>query len=377
MSKNYKKALALLLAVICCFSLFAGCGNSNTPAPAPAATPAPADNNAPADSSAPADNDTPAEPAVDYGPSLALTMGTTGAAEDISTKAAQYFCDIVNEKSGGNITIELFPNSQLGNTTALMEMTAAGSVDFFLEGNLLGSNGVPDSQAITPMLSSTSKEAFRNLTESQLYADLKDAFLEKTGVRVIANNWYRNPTAIIANKKLTCLEDCQGFKVRVPNVATSLQIFNYLGFNATPVAYNESLLSMQQGIIDGIWCTEDAIWSMGFYEVGDYVLELNLAADCMLVYACNARLESMTEAQRELIIACAQEAGEYYSGLSEDILAENRANWEAAGVETITLDETERVRWIEKLHEVAYQMEADGLWSEGYYDKVVEATQGK
>lgn len=376
MSKNCKKALALLLAVICCFSLFAGCGNSN-PAPAPAATPAPADNNAPADSNAPADNDTPAEPAVDYGPSLALSMGTTGAAEDISTKAAQYFCDVVNEKSGGNITIELFPNSQLGNSTALMEMTATGSVDFFLEGNLFSSNGVPDSQAISPILSSSSKEAFRALTESQLYAELRDAFLEKTGVRVIANNWYRNPTAIISKNKLTSLEDCQGVKVRVPNVATSLNAFNALGFNATPVAYGESLLAMQQGIIDGIWCTEDAIWSMGFYEVGSYVLELNLAADCMLVYACNSRLESMTEAQRELIIACAQEAGEYYSGLSEDILAENRANWEAAGVETVTLDEAERERWIEKLHEVAYQFESEGLWAEGFYDKVVDATNGK
>ena len=375
MSNNYKKALALILAVICCVWLFAGCSNSNAsnPTPAPAATPAPA----PEAPEASDKDDSPAEPDVDYGPSLALSMGTTGAAEDISTKAAQYFCDIVKEKSGGNITIELFPNSQLGNTTALMEMTAAGSVDFFLEGNLLGSNGVPDSQAITPMLSSTSKEAFRCLTESQLYEDLKNAFLEKTGVRVIANNWYRNPTAIISRTRLSCLEDCQGFKVRVPNVATSMQIFNSLGFNATPVAYNESLLSMQQGIIDGIWCTEDAIWSMGFYEVGSYVLELNLAADCMLVYACNARLESMTEAQRELIIACAQEAGEYYSGLSEDILAENRAKWEAAGVETVTLDDAERERWIEKLHEVAYELEAEGLWSEGFYDKVVEACNGK
>lgn len=362
---NARKVVAIILAAICCITACAGCGSK---APAPAT---------PVEAQKPAVSDTaPAEETVDYGPAVSLSFGTTGAAEDISTKAATYFCDMVKEKSGGNVTIELFPNCQLGSSTAQMEMTAAGSIDLFMDGNLMGSNGVTDAQALSPILSSTSKEAFRNTTESGLYAEFEQQFLDLTGVRVIAHNWYRNPTAIISKNKIDSLESAAGVKVRVPNVKTTNMVFEGLGFSATPVAYNESLLSMQQGVIDAIWCTEDAIYSMGFYEVGNYVLEMNLAADALLVYANNARLEGLTEAQRNLIIECAQEAGVYYSSLADDILAENRAKWEAAGVETITLSDAEMARWIEVLQEIGHKIENEGTWSQGTYDKVLAAAKG-
>lgn len=365
---NPRKVVAIVLAAICCITACVGCASKSPTTGSALATPA--ENQKPA-----ASNTVSTGESVDYGPAVSLSFGTTGAAEDISTKAATYFCDMVKEKSGGNITIELFPNCQLGNSTAQMEMTAAGSIDLFMDGNLMGSNGVTDAQALSPILSSTSKEAFKNTTESGLYAEFEQQFLDLTGVRVIAHNWYRNPTAIISKNKIDSLESAAGVKIRVPNVKTTTMVFEGLGFSATPVAYNESLLSMQQGVIDAIWCTEDAIYSMGFYEVGNYVLEMNLAADALLVYANNARLEGLTEAQRNLIIQCAQEAGVYYSGLADEILAENRAKWEAAGVETITLSDTEMARWVEVLQEIGHKIEDEGTWSKGTYDKVLAAAR--
>jgi TRAP-type C4-dicarboxylate transport system substrate-binding protein len=118
---------------------------------------------------------------------------------------------------------------------------------------------------------------------------------------------------------------------------------------------------------------------MGFYEPANYVLELNAGADSMYVYMNNDLYETgLTDAQRELIVQCAKDAGDYYSELTYDALATNRANWEAAGVETITLSPEEAERWAEITFAYAYKQEEEGVWEAGLFDKcreIVEATR--
>ena len=115
---------------------------------------------------------------------------------------------------------------------------------------------------------------------------------------IIANNWYRNSTAIASKEKIETLEDINKMKLRVPPVQNTIAMFDALGFNATPVAYNETLISLQQGVIDGVWCTADAVWTMGFYEPTNYVFELLAFYDALYVYANNNLYENrLTDAR--------------------------------------------------------------------------------
>lgn len=306
-----------------------------------------------------------------YAPSRKLRMGTSGAPEDISTKSAQWFCNQVAERSGGAITIDLFPNSQLGASVDQMEMLGQGSLDLFLEANLMGSFGI-NTGAMSILFCTRNREELAAVMNSELYAQWEEKFTKSTNVKILANNWFRNGTAIASKNKIDTLESCKGVKLRVPPVASTTAMFNSLGFNATPVAYNETLISMQQGVIDAVWCTEDAIWTMGFYEPANYVLELNAGADSMYVYMNNDLYETgLTEAQRALIAQAAKDAGDYYSELSYDALAANKANWEAAGVQTITLSEEEAARWAEITFAHGYSQEKDGVWDTGMFDQVL------
>lgn len=324
------------------------------------------------DTGAAEDTEDTSSDTTDYGPALKLTMGSTGAAEDISTQSAQKFCDLVKERSGGQIEIELFPASQLGSATDQLEMVSNGSIDLFLEANLMTTYGVDNLKPSSIMFSTRGKEDLKNLMGSDYMQKNFDEFCEKSGIRVVAYNWYRNATAIASVNKIEKLEDCAGVKLRVPPVNSTVDMFNQLGFNATPVSYNETLISMQQKVIDAVWCTEDAIWTMGFYEPANYVFELNAAADCMYVYANDNLFSStMTDAQRELIRECAEDAGDYYTELAEGALEENRKNWEDAGVETVTITEEEQDRWAEIFFEYAKKQEAAGEWDEGLFEEVL------
>ena len=60
-----------------------------------------------------------------------LVMAVNGTDTQIDTRVAKYFAQLVEERSGGNVTVDVFPNDQLagGNATMGIEMIAQGSVD--------------------------------------------------------------------------------------------------------------------------------------------------------------------------------------------------------------------------------------------------------
>lgn len=357
MKKN-KLMSALLCVVLISALLLSGCG----------AKQAPAETKAPAE--APAAAEAPETDTVDYG-NLVLTMGSTGAAEDISTKAMNYMKEYIEEKSGGAIVVNTFPSSQLGSAADQLEMTGQGSIDLFLEANYMTNNGVNDAKVASLTFLFGSKEDYRAVNESELDQQWKDQFCELNNIKIIADNWYRNGTALVSNREIHTVEDMAGLKVRVPQVDMTIKTFEIVGMNPTPIAYNESLLALQQGIVDAIWCTEDAAYTMGFYEVADYLIELNSYFDAMFVYMNNDLYTTITDAQRALIEEAALAAGDYYSGLANDILAENVAKMKEGGIEVITLADEEVAKLQAPMEQIALDCEAAGEWTPGTYEKVI------
>ena len=366
MRKSLKRQIAVL--TIGTAFLLAGCsGGSQTAGNQAADTQA---AQAADDAASGAGGEQSADGAVDYG-SLELTMGSTGAADDISTQAMTYMKDYIEEKSGGAIIVNTFPSSQLGQAADQLEMTGQGSIDLFLEANYMTSNGVDEAKVGSLVFTITSKDEYRRLNESELTKQWQDKFCELNNIKIIASNWYRNGTALVSNREIHSVEDMQGLKVRIPQVDITLDCFQTVGMNPTPIAYNESLLSLQQGIVEAIWCTEDAAYTMGFYEVAQYLIELNSYFDAMYVYMNNDLYNSLTDAQRDLIVEAAHEAGVYYTGLAEDALAESVAKMKEAGVEVITLPEEEALKLRDQMRGIADRYEAEGVWPAGTYDEVL------
>ena len=62
---------------------------------------------------------------------IELTMAVNGTDNQIDARVGDYFAQLVEERSGGNVTVAVFPNDQLanGNASRGIEMIASGSVD--------------------------------------------------------------------------------------------------------------------------------------------------------------------------------------------------------------------------------------------------------
>lgn len=369
MKKERILSSLLVSAIISTSLLFTGCSQNTGNVQHGTDTSAQADTKNTSDEEN-SSEDSSAGGEVDYG-SLELTMGSTGAADDISTKAMNYMKQYVEEKSGGAVVINTFPSSQLGAAVDQLEMTGQGSIDLFLEANYMTSNGVNEAKVGSLVFTYTSKEDYKTINESEMSEAWKDKFCELNNIKIIANNWYRNGTALVSNREIRSVEDMKGLKVRVPQVDITMECFTKVGMNPTPIAYNESLLALQQGIVEAIWCTEDAAYTMGFYEVAKYLVELNSYFDSMYVYMNHDLYQQITDAQRDLLVEAAEKAGEYYSGLADEALAENVAKMKESGIEVISLPEEEVAKLQAPMKEVAQKHEGEGEWPAGTYEEIL------
>ena len=113
-----KKVLALILALVMCLSLFAGCGKEEPAAPAEPASPA--------EPAAPAE---PADPAGYEYPEMTIVINdynVEGSGPAIATKEAAAY---IEEKSGGKIKCDLYIGGTMMEAADAFAGTAEGLAD--------------------------------------------------------------------------------------------------------------------------------------------------------------------------------------------------------------------------------------------------------
>ena len=74
-----------------------------------------------------------------------------------------------------------------------------------------------------------------------------------------------------SNKPVNTPDDMVGLKIRVPNAPLYLLFADALGANATPIAFAEVYLALQQGAVDAQENPLPTIKAKKFYEVQKYI----------------------------------------------------------------------------------------------------------
>lgn len=355
-----KKSLSVILGIVLIFSVVA-CGNS---------TDSKSENNV-STAETKEDADTEGTQDIDYGPAVSLNMGSTSAAEDIVTQGMKKVVDLVGERSNGKIKINMFPTSQLGTAVDQIEMLSQGALDMFVEGGTyMGSYGVTDNNILSLPFVIDSKEHYKNLMNSEISNGWEKQFLELNNIRTLAHNWYRNPVVITSKTPVYSIDDVQGMKVRVPQLEMNITGWAETGANPTAVAYNEVLLSLQQGVLDSTTVVLDAAYSMGFYEVAEYTSMVNSSYDSIYIWMNETKHQSLTEAQRQLITETVNEVGDWYSEEAERIADMNMKKMADSGNTIIEISDEQHQEFVDAVSDLAYEYEDNGTWSEGLYDKI-------
>lgn len=245
--------------------------------------------------------------------------------------AIAFFAQRVNELSGGEVVVQVFPNGQLGSESECIEQlqrgalamvkTSAGSMEGFIPA--MAAFGLP--------YLFRDEDHFWNVLNGPVGRELL-ASGEGVGIHGLcyfdagARSFYTIARPIITP------EDASGLKLRVLPSKMARDFVTALGAGATPIPWGELYTALQQRMVDGAENNPPSYVSSRHYEVArHFSLNEHTRLPDIVIFS-QPIWESLTPEQRAWIEQAADESVVFQRKLWREKTAEALAMAKAAGV---------------------------------------------
>ncbi|MEX2414539.1 MAG: DctP family TRAP transporter solute-binding subunit [Paenibacillaceae bacterium] len=184
--------------------------------------------------------------------------------------AAQRFAQLVKEKTGGRVKVELFPNSILYNDHDEVKALKNGDVQIIAPSFSVISEEVSDWMVMDIPFAFANLEAVEEAFNGEIGAILFKKLEDKNMVGMAY--WSNGFKQMTSNKgPLLRPADFKGLRFRIlPSRVIAAQ-FAILGAQTESILFNQVYRSMESGIVDGGENTISNIYSKKFYQVQKYM----------------------------------------------------------------------------------------------------------
>jgi tripartite ATP-independent transporter DctP family solute receptor len=268
---------------------------------------------------------------------LALAVGTTEAAKvslklghiraDTSPthKAALRFAELAAQKSGGEVEIKVFPNSQLGGILDMFTGMKAGSLEMVYGGiNTYGfiKGGEVFQITAVPFLYRDYDHMQRVLV-SPVFRPHLEAAEKATGIKVIAISGDTAPRELTTrDKPVKTAADFKGLKIRIAESAMVRAAMQTLGANPQVIPFADLYMALKQGVVDAQENGVIPIKNMSFYEVQKFYMPTHYIRDVESFYVAAEKWKGLSAAQQKAVQDAAEEAGRLETQLTKQELEE-------------------------------------------------------
>lgn len=267
----------------------------------------------------------------DMGP-VTLRLAHVVNEQDGFHMAATKFEELVEERTDGKVSIEIYPNASLGDERTLLEGMQIGTVDMGVITNGPVANFVEEMAVFELPFLFPSPEAAYGVLDGEIGQELLDklADVNLKGL-AYAERGFRNLTN--SERAVNTPDDMDGLRIRVMENPVYTDTFRALGANAIPMAWTEALTAMQQGTIDGQENPVNVVYSFKLGETQNYMtLSRHTYAPAIFVMGMPA-WNKLPENAQAVIEQAAQEAAEYERQMNAEMEAEQLASLKEAGME--------------------------------------------
>lgn len=262
-------------------------------------------------------------------PDVTLKIASTpGTADPV------YYCglEVLEERveaANVGISIELFPDSQLGPDTERFPALQAGDIDIDLQGASALSNSYP--------LIGTLDAAyvFDDVDHKFDWVDnnsdvLFDGWAEATGTTIV-NGWLFGLRTFTSTEPIYGPDDLADLRIRFPNSPAFIANAEALGANPVAIAFEEVYNAMSTGLAEGQENPIATTNAQSFNEPLSYASLNNHQVGIQWLVMNTAKLESMTDEQRDVLLAAISDIRTSHRQCLEDATQEILDGWVASG----------------------------------------------
>jgi TRAP-type transport system periplasmic protein len=279
-------------------------------------------------------------------------------------QAAESFAKAVAERSGGSISVTVFPGEQLGPNKEMLELVKQGANIVTLTDAGYLADFVPDFGVMQgPYLIGDPAE-FDKLLASDLYAEWV-AQAKQAGLMPLAFNWYIGSRHVIADRPIRTVKDFEGLTIRVPPIQMYIRTFEALGARPVTLQWSEVYTGLSQGVVDAAEAPLPTIYSNKLNEVRKVVSLTGHFAAFLGITMSATLFDSLTPEQQTILVEEAAKAGQLLIEMTEARIATVQDELRAAGVEIVEIGDV-----------AEFQEATAGVygtfdnWSPGLYERV-------
>jgi tripartite ATP-independent transporter DctP family solute receptor len=252
----------------------------------------------------------------------------------------------IEEKTGGRVKVELYPNAQLGSDRQAIEGISIGTIEMAVVG---GSSLLTLDDRMTimdlPFIFKT-REAAHKAYDEFLTAEF-NKYLEPHDILILFSGelGYRHITN--SRGPIQKPSDLSGLKIRTMENPLHVETFNLLGANPTPVAFSELYTALQQGTVDAEENPIGVIVTSKLYEVQKYTSLTGHIYTTAPFIVSKSYWENLPEDIRTIIASVAEDTKPYQRDVIETQNSEFLGELEKAGVQVNDLSPSDKQVFID------------------------------
>ena len=235
-------------------------------------------------------------------------MGHHHAVGGTVDQTAKKFADLVQERTGGDVRIQIFPAAQLGQEREAYDLLNQGAIDITIT-----STGILDK--VYPPIAVTSLPFIFKSWDHAMGAfhgefgeDLATGVRENSNTEVLAYIGLGFRDMLFRGDPVTNVEGMEGVKMRSPESMVWIRMFELLGARPTPVTWGEVYTAMQTGVAAGLESPAMAALDMKFNEVSESLVRTGHMFGAMLIAMNEDRFAALSPEMQEILRQSAVDA---------------------------------------------------------------------
>ena len=229
-------------------------------------------------------------------------------------KCVVKFRDIVKAKTNGALDVEIYNRGVLGSEKDYIQNMMQGALDLSIVSTASAGGFAKELTFLDLMFIWKDLDHWKRAMDGEIGRKIAEVIEKGTakggnpGLKILGY-WGGSPRHIISRKgNYTTVAELAGFKIRVQDSPTQIEMFKLLGCIPAVVPYQETYSAIQTGVVDGMENEISTSFQQKFYEVGPYYSETGHVITVRPFFMSGQTWAKLTPDQQKIVVEAAKEA---------------------------------------------------------------------
>jgi tripartite ATP-independent transporter DctP family solute receptor len=250
--------------------------------------------------------------------------------------AGDMFNAKLKELSGGKMSINQFPNAQLGQEPVMLQKVRTGDIDFIITSTANASSVAPQSGVFSlHFIFRDQKHLASTLADpavSKAFREMIKDSVQGAQVLGLLTMGFRN---MYAKKDITKLDDIKGMKVRVQATKTEDTHFPAYGAQTVHMPFGEVYTSLQTGVVNVAENGVNVYMANKHYEVAPILSMTEHEANNNCIWVSDKVWNSLSDQEKGWVQAAADEVSKREPAMALKLEADSGAKLKTMGVKIV------------------------------------------